>query len=270
MEESISMAVVEEKKKSLQVGAMRIEIYADRASMGFAAASAAAEVMKQLATTSDLVTGIFATGASQLDTLDPLTRMPGLPWEKTRGFHLDEYIGLPLDHVASFRGYLRKNLTNKVTMKEFNEIDGTAPDPNEVCREYSERLRRSDPQFCLLGIGENGHIAFNDPAVADFNDPLDVKVVELDGACKRQQVAEGWFGGLDEVPNHAISLTIPTLMRVPRLIVSVPGSRKAQVMRRTIEEAISTECPATILRTHPGVTVFLDEESAAELGALIS
>ncbi len=263
------MAVAEEKKKSFKVGAMHIEIYPNRASMGVAAACAAAEAMKQLARTSDVVTGIFATGASQLDTLDPLTRMSGLPWEKIRGFHLDEYVGLPLDHVASFRGYLRKNLTHKVTMKEFNEIDGTALDPNEVCREYTEKLRASDPQFCLLGIGENGHIAFNDPGVADFNDPLDVKVVELDGACKRQQVAEGWFGSPDEVPNHAISLTIPTLMRVPRLIVSVPGSRKAQVMRRTIEEAISTQCPATILRTHPGVTVFLDEESAAELGALI-
>jgi glucosamine-6-phosphate deaminase len=263
------MAAVEEKKKSFQVGAMHIEIYPNRESMGVAAASAAADAMKQLARVSDLVTGIFATGASQLDTLESLTSMPELPWEKIRGFHLDEYVGLPLDHVASFRGYLRRNLTEKVTMKEFNEIDGTAMDPDEVCRVYAEKLRSSDPQFCLLGIGENGHIAFNDPAVADFNDPLDVKVVELDGACKRQQAAEGWFDGPDEVPNLAISLTIPTLMRVPRLIVSVPGSRKAQVMRRTIEEAISTECPATILRTHPGVTVFLDQESAAELGALL-
>src|SRR5258708_17177606 len=153
MEESTSMALVEEKKKCCQVGAMRIEIYAGRASMGFAAASAAAVAMRQLARTSDLVTGIFATGDSQLDTLESLKRMPGLPWEKIRGFHLDEYVGLPLDHVASFRGYLRKNLTDRVTMKEFNEIDGTAPDPNEGCREDSEKLRTSDPQFCLLGIG---------------------------------------------------------------------------------------------------------------------
>jgi glucosamine-6-phosphate deaminase len=269
MEESNSMTAIEEKKRSFQVGAMHIEIYPNRESMGVAAAGAAAGLMKQLARTSDLVTGIFATGASQLDTLASLTCTPGLPWERIRGFHLDEYVGLPLEHVASFRGYLRKNLTNKVTMEEFNEIDGTAADPEAVCREYTEKLRASDPQFCLLGIGENGHIAFNDPGVADFNDPLDVKVVELDGACKRQQVAEGWFDGLDEVPNRAISLTIPTLMRIPRLIVSVPGSRKAQVMRRTLEEAISTECPSTILRTHPGVTVFLDLESAAELGDLI-
>jgi glucosamine-6-phosphate deaminase len=138
-----------------------------------------------------------------------------------------------------------------------------------VCLYYAEKLRSSNPQLCLLGIGENGHLAFNDPALADFSDPLDVKVVHLDSMCRQQQAAEGWFNTPEDVPEYAITLTIPTLLRVPKLIVSVPGSRKAKIMRRTLEEAISTACPATILRTHPDVTVYLDKDSAAQLDGLI-
>ena len=125
-----------------------------------------------------------------------------------------------------------------------------------------------NPQLCLLGIGENGHLAFNDPGLADFNDPEDMKIVALDGECKQQQVAEGWFKSINEVPSQAITLTIPALLRVPKLIVSVPGSRKAKIIDRTLREPISTACPATILRTHPDATVYLDEESAAELDRL--
>jgi glucosamine-6-phosphate deaminase len=154
-------------------------------------------------------------------------------------------------------------------MKEFLEVDGTDPDPEQVCRFYAEKLRSSQPQLCLLGIGENGHLAFNDPGVADFDDPANVKVVYLDAACRKQQAAEGWFNTAEGVPEYAISLTIPTLLRVPKLIVSVPGSRKAEIMRRTLEEVISTECPATILRTHPDVTVYLDRDSASQLGDFI-
>ena len=150
-------------------------------------------------------------------------------------------------------------------MKEFFEVDGSAPNPEQAAQEYAERLRSADPQLCLLGIGENGHLAFNDPPVADFKDPLDVKIVHLDAICRQQQAAEGWFKSVEDVPEDAITLTIPALFRVPKLIVSVPGSRKARIMRRTIEEPISTECPATILRTHPDVTVYLDVDSAAEL-----
>jgi len=150
-------------------------------------------------------------------------------------------------------------------MNQFFEIEGDAPDPEQIARAYSETLRAADPQLCLLGIGENGHLAFNDPDVADFSDPLDAKIVELDRLCRQQQVAEGWFGSIDEVPGSAITLTIPTLMRVPRLIASVPGIRKAKIVRRALEEPVSTACPATILRAHPDVTIYLDLESASEL-----
>jgi glucosamine-6-phosphate deaminase len=150
-------------------------------------------------------------------------------------------------------------------MKEFFEIDGSASDPEQVGQEYAEKLRSANPQLCLLGIGENGHLAFNDPPVADFNDSADVRTVHLDAVCRQQQAAEGWFTSVENVPEYAITLTIPALMRVPKLIVSVPGRRKAKIVRRAFEEPVSTDCPATILRTHPDVTIYLDVQSADEL-----
>jgi glucosamine-6-phosphate deaminase len=251
--------------RHLQVGTMKVEVYPDRVAAGEAAAQAAANAMLKLLKERELIAVIFATGASQLDMLSALTAIPDLPWERILGFHLDEYIGISPDHPASFRRYLRERLTSKVKMKEFFEVNGSASDPPQTIQQYAEKLRAADPQLCLLGIGENGHLAFNDPPVADFNDPLDVKIVQLDEACQNQQVAEGWFESVDKVPEEAITLTIPALMRVPRLIVSVPGSRKAEIVRRSLEEPISTQCPATILRTHPNVTVYLDVDSAAEL-----
>jgi glucosamine-6-phosphate deaminase len=182
---------------------------------------------------------------------------------------MDEYRGIDEGHPASFRRYLRENLTQRVPMAEFFEIDGSSSDPERVQREYVQQLRAADPQLCLLGIGENGHIAFNDPAEANFDDPDAMKVVTLDAECRQQQVAEGWFPGFDDVPLQALTLTIPTILNVRKLIVSIPGRRKAQSVRRTLLEPISTACPATILRSHPDVTLYLDQESAAELDGLI-
>ena len=255
--------------KYFQVEAMKVEVHPSRAAAGAAAALASAEALEKLEQTRGSIGVIFATGASQLATLDAITSIDKLPWDRIRGFHMDEYIGISADHPASFRRYLREKLTHKVKMKEFFEVDGSAPNPEQTAQEYAAKLRSADPQLCLLGIGENGHLAFNDPPVADFNDPLDVKIVHLDAVCRQQQVAEGWFKRSEDVPARAITLTIPALFRVPKLIVSVPGSRKAAIMRRTIEEPISTECPATILRTHPDVTVYLDVDSAAELDGVM-
>ncbi len=256
--------------KHLKVGTMKLEIHPSREAAGAAAAQAAAAALKELGTHLDAIGVIFATGASQLGTLEQLTETTNLPWNKVCGFHLDEYIGISTEHPASFRRYLRDRLTQKVAMKEFNEIDGSAPDPKQVCQAYAEKLSAANLQLCLLGIGENGHLAFNDPPVADFNDPLKVKKVHLDTVCREQQAAEGWFETYKEVPEAAITLTIPTLFRVPKLIVSVPGSRKAQIIRRTLEEPISTHCPSTILRTHPDTTIYLDPDSAAELDGVPS
>jgi glucosamine-6-phosphate deaminase len=251
--------------RQFRAGLMKVEVHPSREAAGRAAAHAAAGALAELAATRDTVAVIFATGASQFDTLAALTATASLPWDRVQGFHMDEYIGLAADHPASFRRYLRERLTSRVRMSAFHEIDGSTPDPERTAREYADKLRAADPRLCLLGIGENGHLAFNDPGVADFHDPLDAKVVELDTLCRRQQLAEGWFSTIDEVPSSAITLTIPALMRVPKLIASVPGERKAAIVRRTIQEEISTACPATILRTHPDVTVYLDPDSAREL-----
>ena len=254
-----------EEVKQITVDRLKIEIHPDMVSAGKAAARATERAIQELKQENERLAVIFATGASQLATLDALIAGAGVPWNEIEGFHLDEYVGIRENHPASFRRYLRERLTQRVPIGRFFELQGDAPNPEMICRQYAERLQAAQPQLCLLGIGEIGHLAFNDPAEANFEDPLDVKIVSLDTECRQQQVAEGWFSGLEEVPNRAITVTIPALMRVPRLIVSVPGSRKAAVMRRTVEDPISTACPATILRRHPGVTVFLDRDSAAEL-----
>ena len=256
--------------KHLSVGTLKLEIHDNQRAAGEAAARSAAQALKQLDHVQQEIGVIFATGASQLETLYALTSMPDLPWKKVHGFHLDEYVGIADNHPASFRRYLRENLTERVPMAEFFEIDGSASDPDRVRRDYVQKLLQAAPQLCLLGIGENGHLAFNDPPEANFNDPDAMKVVTLDPACRQQQLAEGWFKKLEDVPRQALTLTIPTLFKVSKLIVSVPGRRKAQSIRRTLEEPISTACPATILRTHPDVTVYLDPESASELNGLLS
>lgn len=241
-------------------------IGADAAALGAAAAAYAAARLRELARRQAQVAVVFATGASQLATLRALTAMPDLPWGQIVGFHLDEYAGLSGDHPASFRRYLRTELTSKAPLAAFHFIAGDAADPDRVCREYARLLAEQPPQLGLIGIGENGHLAFNDPGEADFDDPQAVKVVALDDACRRQQVAEGWFPRIEDVPQRAITLTIPTIMRVPELVVSVPGERKAEIMARVMGEAISAACPATILRRHPRARLFLDAASAARIG----
>ena len=220
---------------------IKVEIHPSREAAGTAAANAAAEQLTELAKTprfdrSDLRHRSFsvrhAVCAHGLSPICHGARYEAFIWMNT-------LVSL-LNHPASFRHYLRERLTQKVRMKEFLEIFGDGPDPEETARAYAETLRAADPQLCLLGIGENGHLAFNDPDVADFTDPLDAKIVQLDRMCREQQVAEKWFANIDEVPQSAITLTVPALMRIPRLIVSVPGPRKAQIVRRALEESISS------------------------------
>jgi glucosamine-6-phosphate deaminase len=249
-------------------GTMKLEIHASKKAAGTAAAHAAADELLRLDQLGKLIGVIFATGASQLETLDALTSIPGLPWDRVQGFHLDEYVGLDVNHAASFRRYLREKLTQRVNMRDFFEIDGNAEDVDSFCKEYVQRLSLVDPQLCLLGIGENGHLAFNDPSEADVNDPQAMKMVTLDMRCRQQQAAEDWFQSWQEVPERALTLTIPTLFRIPKLIVSVPGSRKAQAVRRTLEDPLTTDHPSTLLRTHPDVTIYLDVDSAAELSSV--
>ncbi len=259
------MRAPDSRIKQLRVGQLNIEVYPDSRAAAEAAAEAAAHALVDLAQTRERIGVIFATGVSQLDTLHALTAIPDIPWNKVLGFHLDEYVGIDLDHPACFRRFLRKNLIEKVAINKFYEIDGTKPDIRELCKQYAAKIKAADPQLCLLGVGENGHLAFNDPGEADFNDPLDVKAVHLDEVCRQQQAAEGWFKSSDDVPTLALTLTIPTIFRVPQLVLSVPGKRKATIIRRMLEEKISAQCPATILRTHPNAVAYLDVDSAAQL-----
>jgi glucosamine-6-phosphate deaminase len=252
--------------RRFRAGTLKFEVYESREAAGSAAALAAAEAMRLLTRDGRELAVIFATGASQLAMLRALTSIEGLPWDRITGFHMDEYLGIGADHAASFRRYLREELAGRVGMKAFYEIDGASDDAEAVCAEYAARLREAAPRLCLLGIGENGHLAFNDPFEADFEDARDVRIANLDMECRAQQVAEGWFPSLDAVPARAITLTIPALYRVEKLILSVPGSRKARIVRRVVEEAISAACPATVLKTHGDATVYLDRESAGELG----
>ncbi|HXP12004.1 MAG TPA: 6-phosphogluconolactonase, partial [Acidobacteriaceae bacterium] len=193
--------------KRFQVGTMKLEIHASKRAAGSAAARAAAETLKELEQTRKEIGVIFATGASQLEMLSALTSMPDLPWKKVHGFHLDEYLGIDENHPASFRRYLRENLTERVPMGEFFAIDGSSSDSDRVRQEYVQELNAAAPQLCLLGIGENGHLAFNDPSEANFNDPDAMKVVTLDAECRQQQLAEGWFEKFEEVPKRALTLT---------------------------------------------------------------
>jgi glucosamine-6-phosphate deaminase len=255
---------------SFRAGMLDVRIYANREAMGAAAAAQMANRLHWLAKQHETVPVIFATGESQLPMLRALTSIADLPWTQMIGFHMDEYIGLPVDHPASFRRYLRDNLARHVPLRQFYEIDGSNGDPETVCHSYADRLHAHPPLLTALGIGENGHLAFNDPDEANFRDPVPVKVVSLDAACRQQQVNEGWFSKLADVPRQAITLTIPTLFRVPELIVSVPGPRKAKIVREALEGPISPKCPATILRTHSNAIVFLDEESAAEVDGRVA
>src|SRR6201986_937085 len=201
--------------KQFKVGTMKLEIHASKKAAGSAAARAAAETLKELEQAGKEIGVIFATGASQLEMLHALTSMPDLPWKKVHGFHLDEYLGIDENHPASFRRYLRENLTDRVPMGEFFAIDGSSRDSDGVRQEYVQELNAAEPQLCLLGIGENGHLAFNDPAEANFSDPDAMKVVTLDTECRKQQLAEGWFESLEEGPQRALTLPIPTLLQVP-------------------------------------------------------
>ena len=221
---------------SFKTESMIIQVFPDRKAASAAAAQSAANEMRRLDRLGSDFGVIFATGDSQIIMLESLISIPGLPWGRLHGFHLDEYVGLDENHPASFRRYLRERLTSRVPIREFFEIEGNVENSDSVCNEYLRKLQLlAPPKLCLLGIGENGHLAFNDPAKADFNDPAGMKVVTLDKTCRQQQVAEGWFERLEDVPQHALTLTIPTIFRVPKLIVTVPGSRKAQAVLRTLD-----------------------------------
>lgn len=251
---------------SRRVDRLDVNISANRQELGSTAAEAIADGIRRVLRDRDDVRILFASAASQRETLAALVAEPDIEWERVTAFHLDEYVGIDEMHPASFRRFLHDNLFSRVRVKEFHGIQAAALRPEEEMARYADLLASREPDIALLGIGENGHLAFNDPPVADFEDPLRIKVVRLDEVCRQQQVNDGAFARLEQVPTHAFTLTIPQIFRTPRLYVMVPGPTKSQAVRATLQDAISTACPATILRRHPLPNLFLDADSAALLG----
>jgi glucosamine-6-phosphate deaminase len=245
------------------VDALRVRVEPTSRALGAAAALDAAVALREAIDAHGFAHAMFATGNSQFDFLDALVRDDTVDWSRVVGFHMDEYVGITADHPASFRRYLRERLVERVPIPAFHFIEGDASDASAECDRYAALLREHPLDLCCLGIGENGHLAFNDPPVADFDDPLDVKVVELDDACRRQQVGEGHFPDIDAVPTRAITVTIPALLRASTVLAIVPEARKAEPVRRALEGPIDTTCPASILRTRTNATLYLDAESSA-------
>jgi glucosamine-6-phosphate deaminase len=231
--------------------------------MGAHSAKLCGAVLREAITAKGFARLIVATGSSQFEVLDGLVREPDIDWTKVDGFHLDEYVGLAATHPASFCGYLKARLVDRVPFRSFHYLDGMRH-PQDVCQAASVALRASPIDVAMIGIGENGHLAFNDPP-ADFETREAYHVVALDESCRRQQVGEGWFEGLDHVPTHAISMTIHEILQSTRIVCSVPDERKARAVADSLEGPLTPLVPGSILRTHPRTTVVLDVAAACLL-----
>lgn len=243
-----------------RVGSLNIESYETRKAAGMASAVAVAAELRERLSRQATVRMIFAAAPSQADMLEALCAIGGIDWGRVVALHMDEYIGLPAGAPTRFANWLDRHLFGKVPFAAVRRIV-PEPDAEAAASAYAAQLSEAPIDIVCLGIGVNGHIAFNDPPVADFNDPLDVKVVELDEICRQQQVDDEGFARIEDVPRHAVTLTIPRLLRADRLFCMVPGRSKREAVRQALYGPVTTECPASIMRGHPGCTLYLDAES---------
>jgi glucosamine-6-phosphate deaminase len=244
---------------------MLIRVFHDKVTLGRAAAEQAATAIRRAISDRGHARIIAATAASQLEFLDALTKTPGIDWSKVEVFHLDEYIGLPITHPGSFRKMLLEQLVNKTGIPHYHLLPGDVADPAPAVREASQQLASAPIDIAFLGIGENGHIAFNDPP-ADFKTEEPYIIVKLDEACRQQQVGEAWFANISQVPTRAISMSAKQILKAKEILAVVPDARKAQAVKACFEGEISPMAPASILRRHPNATIYLDTNSASLLG----
>ena len=248
--------------KSYKVDKLTVEIYENRTLMGEAAArdikAKIAELLKEKAE----INMIFAAAPSQNDVLQSLVEDKDIEWNRVNAYHMDEYIGLDKNAPQGFGNFLKSHIFGLVPFKSVNYIDITATDPEAEAERYGKLLDENPTDIVIMGIGENGHIAFNDPPVADFADTKTVKPVKLDEVCRQQQVNDGCFASIDEVPTHAMTLTVPTLVRAPYLFCIVPAPTKAKAVYETLNGTINEHCPASVLRTHDSAKLYLDNESS--------
>jgi glucosamine-6-phosphate deaminase len=242
---------------------MQIILASDRSAMGKWVAAQAAREIREAIETNGHARIVIATGASQFEVLAELAQQPNVDWSQVTGFHLDEYIGLSADHRASFCRYLKERFVDLVPLSAFHFLPGDR-DPQQVIASVGGLLQQAPIDVALVGIGENGHLAFNDPP-ADFQTEQPYLIVQLDEACRHQQVGEGWFASLEEVPRQAISMSVNQIMKAKRIFCSVPDTQKADAVRNTLEGPISPTVPASILRKHPATTLVIDQASAAKL-----
>lgn len=245
---------------------MTISVYPSKEELGRAAAEEAAQLFRETLSKQESVRFVAATGASQFDFLDNLCSAEGIDWNRTEMFHLDEYVGIDESHPASFVGYLRKRLVERVHPGKVHFIRGDAEDQEAERQRLSSLISAAPIDVAFIGIGENGHIAFNDPP-ADFEAEEAYLVLNLDEQCKRQQVGEGWFGGIEEVPAQAYTMSVKQILKAKQIICCVPDKRKAQAVRNCLgkEVQVTPLRPASILKTHPACHIFLDEASASQL-----
>lgn len=250
------------------VNQLRVSVSPDRDTMGAAAANFVLETLEELIRETGSARVVFACAPSQNEFLAALvekSKTRSLGWDKVEIFHMDEYAGLGPDHPQSFRKYLHDHLLRHIHPKAFHPLPGEATDLAAAAREYGAKLTAEPIDLICMGIGENGHVAFNDPPVADFADPLPVKVVELDSVCRNQQVNDGCFPSIDKVPTHALTITVPNFLQARVLSCVVPNARKAEAVRKTLNDQVGRECPGTLLREHPGARLFIDQDAASRL-----
>jgi glucosamine-6-phosphate deaminase len=251
--------------RSFQADRLEVRIHSDRDSAGAAGAALAGNLIRAEIAQNGQIAIVFASAVSQEPFLQALRAETGIPWEHITAFHMDEYAGMSGDHPASFRRFLRERLFDRVPVAAFYELNGEAADADAECERYAALLRQARPSLVIMGIGENGHLAFIDPPVCDFNEPRDVRPVELDDVCRMQQVHDGAFLLLEDVPKRALSLTVPFFLRVPRALVFVNGEHKSTAVQAALEGPVVETCPASALRLHREATLFLDPAAAAKL-----
>lgn len=249
--------------KDTYVDLLRVRVFSSRAEMGSCCAKEAAAYLRELLQHKDTVNVMFAAAPSQNEVLETL-RNEDIDWTRVNAFHMDEYIGLPADHPAGFGNFLRRSIFDHLPFRAVHFLNGAAPDAKEECRRYGMLLKNHPLDICLLGVGENGHIAFNDPPTADFQDADTVKIVELEHTCRMQQVHDGCFPHLEDVPTHAMTVTIPALLHASRMYCAVPSQTKAPAVHAMLNGPIHTGCPASVLRRHPSASLYLDQAAASQ------
>lgn len=246
--------------KEFKVDSLTVKKYDTRAEMGRCAGEEAAEFFRRTIAAKGEVWAIFAAAPSQNEFLATLATAPGIDWTKVHAVHMDEYVGLPADAPQGFGNFLRRAIFDKVPFASVDYI-GSEKAPEKAIEDYDKILAAHHIDVCLMGIGENGHIAFNDPHVADFNDPVRIKKVDLDLKCRNQQVHDGCFATLEDVPEYALTLTVPTLFACDRLFCVVPAATKADAVRETVNGKVDEHCPATVMRRHAAATLYVDADS---------